>query len=100
MKDTALLRPFPLSPAAVSHTHIGRHTEMQESMLLGLRLTREGVNAEVFQARFGMPLREAFAQEIDELTRSGLLEWEGETLHLSQRGRLLGNRVFIKFVNG
>lgn len=100
MNDTSVLRYFPLSPAAVSYINIGKQTEMQESMLLGLRLTGEGVNAEVFQARFGMPLGEAFAQEINELTRSGLLEWEGETLHLSQRGRLLGNRVFIKFVNG
>ena len=110
------LLTFPISPATVNHQHITPKTEMQETMITGLRLTQEGVSAEGFRARFGVELREVFGKEIDELVTLGLLEWanpsppslsqpdreggrgEGEVLRLTRRGRLLGNQVFMRFV--
>ncbi len=72
---------------------------MQETMLTGLRLTREGVSAQDFLRRHGMELRDVFGREIEELVRLGLLEWAGESrVRLTPRGRLLGNQVFIRFV--
>jgi len=102
--------PFPLSPATVNQTKISMHTEMQETMLTGLRLTREGVSAEDFAGRFGVQMRDVFGKEIDELLGLGLLEWadsplfSGEglgvrSLRLTRRGRLLGNQVFMRFVD-
>ncbi len=38
------------------------------------------------------------SQALEKLTRQGLLEWAGEKLRLTQRGRLLGNRVFVEFI--
>jgi oxygen-independent coproporphyrinogen-3 oxidase len=107
---------FPLSPATVNYHHIAPKTEMQETMFTGLRLTREGVSTEVFHKRFGVELQKAFGKEIDELVTLGLLEWVDLTLHplfparaggaggdrslrLSVRGRLLGNQVFMRFVD-
>ncbi len=92
--------PFPLSPAVV-HSH--RQTlqeDMAEYMLTGLRLTRQGVAATEFRARFGRDLLEVYRRPIEELTRWGLLEWgeEGGVLRLTRRGRLLGNRVFLRFL--
>jgi oxygen-independent coproporphyrinogen-3 oxidase len=72
--------------------------EMQETMLTGLRLTKEGVNAETFFDRFGVRMQDVFDGEIKELTELSLLEWVGPILCLTKRGRLLGNRVFIRFV--
>ncbi|MCX6069170.1 MAG: hypothetical protein NT121_26085, partial [Chloroflexi bacterium] len=98
--------PFPLSPATASQTKIFMHVEMQETMLTGLRLTEEGISSQAFQARFGVALREVFGAEIVELQRFGLLEWADATsgpadvLRLTPRGRLLGNQVFIRFVEG
>jgi len=90
---------FPLSPAAAAHTRITRRTAMQETMLTGLRLTREGVSAQDFQRRHGMELAEVFGKDIEELVRLGLLEWAEESrVKLTPRGRLLGNQVFIRFV--
>jgi oxygen-independent coproporphyrinogen-3 oxidase len=89
---------FPLSPATVNRQEITSMIEMQETMLTGLRLTREGVSARGFQERFGRELREVFGQEIDELLRLGLLEWAGDSLRLTPHGRLLGNQVFLRFV--
>jgi oxygen-independent coproporphyrinogen-3 oxidase len=72
---------------------------MQETLMTGLRLTREGVSADGFMGRFGIPLREVFGREIDDLTGLNLLEWSGPILHLTKRGRLLGNQVFMRFVD-
>jgi oxygen-independent coproporphyrinogen-3 oxidase len=89
---------FPVSPATVSQNRISKNVEMQETMLTGLRLTREGVSAEDFAARFGIQMRDVFGREIDELIGLGLLEWVGPVLRLTKRGRLLGNQVFMRFV--
>ncbi|MDD5370198.1 MAG: radical SAM family heme chaperone HemW [Anaerolineaceae bacterium] len=92
---------FPISPAIVTVTPIDALTEMQETMMVGLRLTEEGVSASNFKLRFGRELIEVFGQEIDKLERDGLLEWigaESDRLRLTLRGHLLGNRVFREFV--
>ena len=71
---------------------------MGEFMLMGLRLTREGVSADDFRQRFGDELSVTFAQEINDLIGVGLLEWSQSRLRLTPRGRLLGNQVFMRFV--
>lgn len=90
--------PFPLSPATVDQTRISMQVEMQETILTGLRLTREGVSAENFSSRFGLQVRDVFGSEIDELIGLGLLEQFGDIVRLTKRGRLLGNQVFMRFV--
>jgi oxygen-independent coproporphyrinogen-3 oxidase len=102
-------RLFPLSPATVNQINISRYVEMQETMMTGLRLTREGVSAEDFEGRFEVQMRDVFGKEIEELVGLGLLDWVGEgpregcrppqgILRLTKRGRLLGNQVFMRFV--
>lgn len=89
---------YPLSAAAVNQHRNSAREDMQETMMTGLRLTDEGVSAEAFGRRFGVALTQAFGKEIDELLRFELLEWSGERLRLTERGRLLGNQVFLRFV--
>ncbi len=76
---------------------IGRRLEMGETMMLGLRLA-EGVGAERFEARFGVALTDVFGEELSDLRRLGLLRWDGTAARLTPRGRLLGNRVFERFI--
>jgi len=90
--------PFPLTPATVNQHKNSLRDDMQETMITGLRLTREGVSAAGFQARFGAQLTDVFGKEITELLNLRLLEWAGDALRLSEYGRLLGNQVFIRFV--
>jgi len=90
---------FPLSPAVVNSRHLSPHEEMQETMITGLRLTQEGVSAATFRERFGTGLEDAFGKEIAELAGLGLLEWADGRLRLTVRGRLLGNQVFLRFVD-
>ena len=93
---------FPRTPATASLTQVDRTAEIGETMMMGLRLTREGVSEADFQARFGQELEEVFAGEIKELQGYGLLEWAGKApqrrLRLTPRGRLLGNQVFLRFI--
>ena len=76
---------------------IDHRLEMGETMMLGLRLA-EGIRAGPFEARFGEALEEVFGKELGELRELGLLEWDGSLARLAARGRLLGNRVFVRFV--
>jgi oxygen-independent coproporphyrinogen-3 oxidase len=70
---------------------------MGEMMMLGLRL-HEGVTADVFRAHFGRELAVVYEEELSELVAGGLLEWDGRRARLTARGRLLGNRVFARFL--
>ncbi len=90
--------PFPRTPATQSAHFVERQAEIGETMMMGLRLTQEGVREAGFQARFGQGLEEVFAAQIKKMTRLGLLEWNEGVLRLTRRGRLLGNRVFVEFI--
>lgn len=92
---------FPQTPVMVSQVKIDRFTEMQETMMMGLRLVRYGVFKDRFRDRFGEDFSDVFAEEIKELMAKELLEWVGEeqeSLRLTKRARLLGNQVFRYFV--
>ena len=89
---------FPMSTAAVYWHHNTLKDDMQETMMTGLRLTQEGVSKQEFNARYQREFQIEFAKEIEMLLKNGLLEWKGERLRLTFRGRLLGNQVFMQFV--
>ncbi len=88
------------SPAAEGGELIDRPLEMGETLMLGLRLTREGVVADDFRRRFGVSLEEVYGQVIEDLVAAGLLVRDAVGLRLSGRGRLLGNQVFAQFLPG
>jgi oxygen-independent coproporphyrinogen-3 oxidase len=90
---------FPLTPATVNQHKQSLQDDMGEFMMMGLRLTREGVSAETFRERFGQELEVVYGKEIEDLIRLGLLAWQSDRLRLTRRGRLLGNQAFMKFVD-
>ena len=89
---------FPFSPANLERNKIDRLTEIKETMMVGMRLTEEGVSVAEFSERFRLNLLQVYAIQIEKLTREGLIE-VSDCVRLSERGRLLGNRVFGQFVN-
>jgi len=85
----------------VNWIQINQEEEMKETMLMGLRLTNDGVSRNAFRSRFGIGMEDFFSAEIEQSIQSGLLEWvpqNGGRLRLTARGRLLGNQVFMQFV--
>lgn len=94
-------KDFPCTPATLASRLVSREDELAETMMMGLRLVEEGVGEAAFAARFGQSLRQVYGRQIERLERQGLLEWggpEGGRLRLTEKGRLLGNRVFVEFV--
>jgi oxygen-independent coproporphyrinogen-3 oxidase len=92
---------FPRSPAIKEAHLVSQEDEVAEYMMVGLRLTEEGISARAFEKRFGQGLEMAYADQITHLGKAGLLEWIGESdrrLRLTRRGRLLGNQVFVEFI--
>ena len=88
------------SPVKKNETKIDQFTEMQETMMVGLRLVSEGVSIEKFQKRFGDSPLVVFQKEINQLLKDNLIEiTDDSVIRLQSEARLIGNLVFQKFVN-
>lgn len=90
------------SPALEEKIFVDEFTAMQESMLLGLRMTMEGVSESTFRNRHHADMNIVFQDEIDRILKNGLGEWQtkedGKHLVLTHRGIMLGNQAFQEFV--
>jgi oxygen-independent coproporphyrinogen-3 oxidase len=85
-----------------SFERIDRSTAIQEHLLLGLRLVREGVCSAEFEARFGVSLLETYPEAITYGLDRGLIRWvespAGPRLRLTGAGCFLANQVIIQFI--
>jgi oxygen-independent coproporphyrinogen-3 oxidase len=92
----------PLARDAETLERIDRDTAMFEQMMLGLRLTREGVSALEFEARFGVSLLEQYPAAVAFGLKRGLSEWVeapgGPRLRLTRQGRFVANQVIGAFM--
>ncbi len=74
-----------------------RSSAMADAMMMGMRVA-EGVSHDRFEERFGVPLADAYADTIEEMSAAGLVVHDEAGTRLTRRGRLLGNEVFGRFV--
>jgi oxygen-independent coproporphyrinogen-3 oxidase len=86
-----------MAGAPLAWTKVLSQSALEETLFLGLRLTR-GVNLKETGARFGVDVERLSGDGIHELESSGLLEREGDTIRLTAAGRLLSNEVFQRFI--
>jgi len=77
---------------------IDQQTQRGETMMLGLRLLRDGISADAFERRHGIVLWEAFPGTIEELERIGMIIRTATGIRLSQRGLMLANDVVARFL--
>jgi oxygen-independent coproporphyrinogen-3 oxidase len=77
---------------------IGPRLEMAETMFLGLRLL-DGLSMEDFKRRFGHDPMHLYRPQIGELEEEGLLERSDGVLRLTEKGCLLANQVFMRFLD-
>lgn len=68
-----------------------------ETMMMGLRLN-SGVSFAHFADRCGQPLLDVYGAEIAELRRQALIEQDALGIRLTERGRMVGNEVFVRFL--
>ncbi|MBE3559461.1 MAG: radical SAM family heme chaperone HemW [Ktedonobacteraceae bacterium] len=70
---------------------------MSETAFLALR-TAAGLHLPTFKERFGLPFEDFVGDRLRRVNEAGLLEYAGDWLRLSKRGRLLGNEVFRRLL--
>ena len=90
-------RRVPAFPWVASVEHPDRATEMNDAVVLALRLS-EGLALDAFQQRFDVSFDAVYGTAAGELEDLGLLERGEVRLHISPRGRLLANEVFARLM--
>jgi oxygen-independent coproporphyrinogen-3 oxidase len=85
-------------PTEASLEEIDARTAMGETMMLGLRLVREGVPFDRFQALHGEDLRQVFAGPLADLEGWGLLERLPDRVRVTPRGLAVANQVVERFL--
>ena len=83
--------------ARVDEHRLTQGDAMAEYMFLGLRLA-EGANLTAFEREFGRSLESVYGSATADLIRLGLLIRKENVLTLTQRGMLLSNQVFSRFL--
>jgi putative oxygen-independent coproporphyrinogen III oxidase len=87
-----------LSGAPMRPTFVSSTSALEECLFLGLRLNR-GVDLSQLAASFGDNALTVFSPAISDFMKQGLIEFDGQTIRLTLRGRLLSNEVFASFVS-
>lgn len=83
---------------AILQTHqVTERESVEEEMFLGLRKFK-GVSIDTFQQKFKKSMYDVFGDEIKELLELELIEIKDNAVCLTEKGRLLGNEVFEKFI--
>jgi oxygen-independent coproporphyrinogen-3 oxidase len=90
--------PFPCSPVMDDFQPITPDWEMAETVILQLRLVREGVQKADFAQRFGREIDEVFGETITRLEKLGLLTSDQRSIRLTERAYLISNQVFVQFL--
>jgi putative oxygen-independent coproporphyrinogen III oxidase len=83
--------------SALQRTAVSREAALEESLFLGLRLTR-GISLQELSRKFGEEALESARAAIAEFVEGGLMEGQGDCVCLTSRGRLLSNEVFERFI--
>lgn len=76
---------------------IGRKSQMEEYMFLGLRMT-EGIRRLEFEENFGMPIEAVYAEVLPKLQEEQLIEKREGSIYLTDRGMDVANYVMAQFL--
>ena len=77
---------------------IPRHVAMSETMMLGLRLLKEGVNRTAFRQRFGVDILDVYKGPVARLQALQLLEVNPVHVRLTPRAYAIANQVMVEFI--
>lgn len=89
---------FPMTPTVAKSILVGREDDLYETIMMGLRMTKEGIHRTTFRRRFDIDFVELFPEGVEKFRTLGLLDIDEERVHLTESGRLLSNAVIREFV--
>ena len=77
--------------------YLTEQEQMEETVFMALRMN-QGLCKVTFQQRFGKPIEAVFADAIQRCQAQGWLEETDGYLRLTEEGRVVGNVVFLEFI--
>ena len=81
----------------IFHEKQNKSSKMQEFMMLGLRKI-DGIKVQDFKNKFGENPIFVYRRELEKLVNENLLEIDGDTIKLTNKGIDLANLVWEEFV--
>ncbi|GAB3071126.1 radical SAM family heme chaperone HemW [Salinicoccus sesuvii] len=76
---------------------LDQKAQMEEEMFLGLRMNR-GVDTARFEEKFGRSMDEVYGTVINQEISKGHIEASKSRVALTEKGRMVGNTVFMEFL--
>ena len=95
--DEYLARVTRDRSAQVDHRALTSEQRLEEALFTGLRLC-EGIDLEVFRARYGVDVRGRFAAALEPFLDAGVLIYDGARMRLTRAGMLLAHEVMAVFI--
>ncbi len=77
---------------------ISAQNAMGETMMLGLRLLREGVSPAAFAARHGSSLKHVYGETIETMSGLGMLDVSADRVRMTHAGLMAANEVCARFL--
>jgi coproporphyrinogen III oxidase-like Fe-S oxidoreductase len=66
---------------------------MSETIMMGLRLVKNGINLQEFERRFNVSLLDIRREPIEALSKLDLVEVTSNALRITGKGRFISNRI-------
>ncbi len=98
LAPTAYIKRISDGKSTIKQETLDLRGQAGETMMLGLRMLREGVDLARFRDRYGVPPAHFFASELDWLANNRLIERDTARIILTERAVPVANEVFVKFV--
>ncbi len=76
---------------------LSAETRFKDALIMGLRLVK-GLDLDLIGRRYRVDARAFVLETVGDLREAGLFVLQGETLRLTDKGRLLSNLVFARWV--
>jgi oxygen-independent coproporphyrinogen-3 oxidase len=89
---------YPVSPAVDEATRVGQAQEISETLIMGMRLIGRGIDRQAFRERFAVDLLDLHGPALRRFEGQGLVTVDDARVMLTERGRMLSNRVLREFV--
>ena len=89
---------YPRTAATEGYDTLSRADEISDTLIMGLRLTQEGIVRDTFRERFGEDLLDIHGPALRRHEEQGFLKIDDSRVRLSTEGRLLANVVLRDLV--
>ncbi|MDX2160649.1 MAG: radical SAM family heme chaperone HemW [bacterium] len=89
---------YPRTPVTAEANLLTLADEMAETLIMGLRLTQEGIQRETFRQRFGVDLIDVHGDIIRKYAAHHLMGFDDQRVWITTQGRLLSSMIFREFV--